>query len=178
MLANGFADLTARRAWQDDSQSAQRAKLQELEQRVTSLLMRQDLDVTTQIQVIQKQQLRLTLRIFQLMRKVEVMRRAGTKISAQEQAMLGRIQLVVAHLNQPPLSRGTVRHLEEQLQTLLDAGRLDPFASARLCHLHDDESQRTLQTILEQQQKGIAVLVDAVHRDMRDLDTIRYGYLS
>jgi hypothetical protein len=145
--ACGFGDLTSRRAWQDEHQTAQRAKLSELEGRLTSLLTRQDLDVSTQLQVIQKQQLCLTLRILQLMRKVEVLRRAGGRMSSQEQALLGRLQNVMQRLGQSPVNPPSTRQLEGQLQMLAESGRMDPLASSRQCILTDDDSLRTLHSV-------------------------------
>lgn len=142
--ANGFEDLTMRRAWQNEHQTAQRSKLAELEQRLTALLTRQDLDVTTQLQVIQKQQLKLTLRLLQLMRRVEVLRRAGSRLSTKEQELLGRLQTVTNRIQQSPLYPNSLLQLEGQLQKLNETGRLDPLASARQCVLTDEESISTL----------------------------------
>lgn len=131
VLANGFEDLTARRHWQDENQGAQRAKLAELEQRLTSLLTRQDLDVATQLQVIHKQQLKLTLRIIQLMRKVEVVRKAGQRLGGAEQALFGRLQALSERLGGPATSALSIQHMERQLQALAESGRLDPLSMAR-----------------------------------------------
>ena len=147
MLSNGFSDLATRRQWQEENQAAQKTKLAELEARVGSLLTRQDLDVTTQIQVIQKQQLKLTLRVLQLMRQVEIMRRAGTKISPQEQQLLGRLQLLAQRMQSAPLAPNCVHNLQTQVQALTEPGKLDPLASCRACNIVDEESLNTLHSV-------------------------------
>lgn len=178
VLANGFGDLNSRRAWQDELQAAQKAKLADLEARITSLLTRQDLDVTAQLQIIQKQQLKLALRILQLMRQVETMRRAGTKISPQEQAFLGRIQEIAQRLSAAPLGTGHVNRLASQASSLAESGRLDPLASARHQQVASGESLDTLYSVLKQQQQGIAALIETINKNSRDLDNIRFGFSS
>lgn len=150
VLANGFGDLSARRNWQNEHQQAQRSKLAELEQRLSSLLTRQDLDVSTQLQVIQRQQLKLTLRVLQLMRKVEVMRRTGQRLAGNEQALLGKLQDLQSQLLRPSSSThpNATRQMETQLQTLLESGRLDPLSSLRQTVVSDDTAQATLQSVL------------------------------
>lgn len=147
VLANGFADLSSRRAWQDENEVAQRGKLAELEARVSSLLTRQDLDVATQLQVIQKQQLRITLRILQLMRGVEVMRRAGGKLSPQEQQLLGRVQQLAKTLQTSPLAPNQINGLKAQAQVLTESGRLDPLGPCRTPNLLDPSSLSILHSV-------------------------------
>lgn len=149
VLANGFGDLTARRNWQNEHQQAQRSKLTELEQRLSSLLTRQDLDVSTQLQVIQRQQLKLTLRVLQLMRRVEVVRRAGQRLAGNEQALLGQLQELHTQLQRPASSThpNAIRQMEAQLQSLLESGRLDPLSSLRQSVVSDDGAQATLHSV-------------------------------
>lgn len=129
VLANGFSDLVTRRSWQEEHQTAQRTKLAELEERLAALQSRQDLDVSTQLQVIQRQQLRLTLRTLGLMRRTEALRKAGVSLSGPEQALMARIQAAGGRLTGAPL--GGVRLLEERLQAALEGGRLDPLSELR-----------------------------------------------
>lgn len=129
VLANGFGDLVARRTWQDDHQTAQRTKLSELEGRLMALLGRQDLDVSTQLQVIQRQQLRLTLRTLGLMRRTEALRKAGVPLSGPEQTLMARIQAAGERLRSVPL--GNVQLLEDRLRMALENGRLDPLSEIR-----------------------------------------------
>lgn len=148
MLANGFEDLTARRHWQNEHQEAQRAKLSELEQRLASLLTRQDLDVATQLQVIHKQQLKLTLRIIQMMRKVEVLRKSGQRLGSTEQALFGRLQSLTQHLAGPATSALSIQHMEKQLQSLAESDRLDPLSMARSLVVSDGGSIEALYAVL------------------------------
>ncbi|PJF19002.1 hypothetical protein PSACC_01185 [Paramicrosporidium saccamoebae] len=174
VLANGFNDLTTRRAWQKEHEVAQRGKLDELEQRLALLLTRQDLDVSTQLQVIQKQQLKLTLRVVQLMRRVEVLRRVGGRMTPAEQALLGRIQSITMRLNHAPISG--ILSMQSQLNALMEGGRLDPLASARQCVIADEQSMDTLYTLLEQQQRGVKAVIETINKDSRDLDLMRHGF--
>lgn len=176
VLANGFNDLTTRRAWQKDHEQAQRSKLDELEHRLALLLTRQDLDVSTQLQVIQKQQLKLTLRVVQLMRRVEVVRRAGGRMTEGEQAVLGRVQAVLGGLEQAPLAESSLKAMEGQLRGLMEGGRLDALASARQCVINDESSMAILYSLLEQQQKGLKSVIESINKDFRDLDVMRHGF--
>lgn len=147
VLANGFGDLTMRRSWQNEHQTAQRSKMAELEQSLNSLLTRQDLDVSTQLQVIQKQQLRLTLRVLQLMRRVEVLRKNGVRLSGTEQNLLGRLQGLADQLQQGATHSNSIQQMALQLQTLVESGRLDPLASARHSVIADPESTSILLSV-------------------------------
>jgi hypothetical protein len=174
VLANGFNDLTTRRAWQKEHEVAQRGKLDELEQRLALLLTRQDLDVSTQLQVIQKQQLKLTLRVVQLMRRVEVLRRVGGRMTPAEQTLLGRIQTITTRLNHAPISG--ISAMQSQLNALMEGGRLDPLTSARQCVISDEQSMDTLYMLLEQQQRGVKAVIETINKDSRDLDLMRHGF--
>lgn len=76
IIANGFEDLRSRASWQDEQLAAQKNKLtvphyleycfkswQELEGKVGTFLKKVDLDMTSQLQQIQRQQLKLIKRI-------------------------------------------------------------------------------------------------------------------
>ncbi len=156
VLVNGFDDVNVRIEWQRDVQAAQRRKLQELEERTNALLARQDLDVATQIQCIQQQQLGMTLRILRLFRSIETMRRQGQRLSPQEQALLGRIQAALGRLaHQGVVAGGTVDRLAAQMQALADSGRLDPMASTRHALLSDADSIHAVQAVLDRRRAAL-----------------------
>lgn len=146
-MANGFADLTARRNWQHEHETAQKGKLAELSQRLNSLLTRQDLDVGTQLQVIQKQQLKLTLRLLQLMRRMEVMRKFGQRMSRAEQQLLGNVQSLAERLQQGSIHHTSLERMNEQLDLLMKSNRLDPLTTARSADLADSRSVEPIKSV-------------------------------
>ena len=147
VLANGFSDLVSRRNWQEENQVAQQTKLREVEARITNLLTRQDLDVSTQLQVIQRQQLRLTLRTLGVMRKVETARRTGMKIGERETQLMGRIQEIAQKLTNRPLGVGNIKQMETKVQSLAESERLDPLMDLRSMDLTDGDSLSILQSV-------------------------------
>jgi len=67
VMAAGFEDLRARAGWQDEQMGAQTGKVRELEERLGALLKRADLETTSQLQQIQKQQLKLVQRVISVL---------------------------------------------------------------------------------------------------------------
>lgn len=176
VLANGFGDLTARRSWQDEHQAAQQTKLRELEDRLASVLTRQDLDVATQLNIVQRQQLKLTTRTLALMRRVEVMRKAGVRVSSSEQNLLARIQELGEELRQPPLQPALFRQMEGEVAGLAEKQLLDPLGSLRGLIVRDGPSAQALQAALQREREGLTVLIEALNTETKDIEVIRNGY--
>jgi len=176
VLANGFEDLKARGSWQEEQITAQKNKIMELDSRLNSLMKKQDLDVTSQLSEIQRQQLKLSHRIIQIMRKMETARKSGQKLSPNEEALRNKLQNLVARLSQQPMDPNSIRSLSFQLQALKETGRLDPLRSAKNYQISGGDTLNGIQSVLANQQAGLKGLVELIQKDTKDLETMRFGY--
>lgn len=167
--ACGFEQLTQRRNWQDTVEKAQRLKMAEIQRRIGSLLSKQDLDLSAQLQAVQKQQLRLSRRLLALMQRMA----HSSMSSEKEQALLGRLQAVTNRLEDGSLRANAISSLEERAASMAEGDHLDPLAALRT----ESSISPDLESLISSQQLGISLLVDRVNRDAHDLDIMRHGYV-
>lgn len=164
VLANGFEDLNVRGSWQDEQISAQQKKLQELVGRISRLTSKQDLEAAAQLGEIQRQQLKLSKRIIQvmqlfkrpispilqIMRKMEVSRKIGQPLTPAEEELRIRLHALLAKYNtkgSSPLEATAVQALGFQMQALKEAGRLDPLRSARTLNIADPQALASIENV-------------------------------
>jgi len=177
IIANGFEDLKSRAAWQDEQMAAQSNKIGELEGRLSALMKKADLETTSQLQQIQRQQLKLVSRILTIMKIFECHRRAGHKLQPHEEALKSQVQELLARLNQTaPLDPASMRAMHFHLQALQEADRLDPLQSCRHLALEDSAGMNAIKAIFVEQQKGIQALTQTLAMDSKDLEIMRYGF--
>lgn len=177
IIANGFEDLKQRAAWQDEQMAAQSAKVKELEERLVTLLKKADLDTTSQLQQIQKQQLQLVKRVLNIMKMFEMSRRAGHRLQPNEEALRTRIGGLLTKLTaQAPLDANSMRSTQFQLQALQDINRLDVLQPLRHLSFEDPSAVDSIAGILAEQQKGIKALTETLIKDAKDLEIMRYGF--
>lgn len=186
VLANGFSDLKQRRDWQQAVEDAQINKTDEIQERISSLLSKQDIDVSAQVQVIQKQQLRLTRRLLSLMVKINDLASDRTSLTIHEQETYNRMQNIVKTLNAHPLRDSEITALERRCDSLAESSLLDPFSSLKKEGSNSAasipglslEGPDSLLELVSRQQKGISILIETLDRDSRDLDLIRHGIMQ
>lgn len=177
IIANGFEDLKQRAAWQDEQMAAQSAKVKELEERLVALLKKADLDTTSQLQQIQKQQLQLVKRVLNITKTFEMSKRAGHRLQSNEEALKSRITGLLTKLSsQAPLDTNTMRSTQFQLQALQDINRLDVLQPLRHLSFEDPSAAESITSILAEQQKGIKALTETLIKDAKDLEIMRYGF--
>jgi hypothetical protein len=177
IIANGFEDLKQRAAWQDEQMAAQSAKVKELEERLVTLLKKADLDTTSQLQQIQKQQLQLVKRVLNIMKTFEMSRRAGHRLQPNEEALKHRIGGLLTKLTaQAPIDNNSMRSTQFQLQALQDIDRLDVLQPLRHLSFEDPTAVESIAHILAEQQKGIKALTETLIKDAKDLEIMRYGF--
>lgn len=176
IIANGFDDLKARAAWQDEQMEAQSAKLKELEERLAVLLKKTDLETTSQLQQIHKQQLQLVKRTVSIMKMFEVAKRAGHRLQPNEEALKGQIQSLHQKLStQPPLEPNSMRSIQFQIQALQEMDRLDALQPLRHLQFEDESSMVSILALLADQHKGIKALSETLIKDAKDLELMHYG---
>jgi nuclear pore complex protein Nup54 len=173
VMAVGFEDLKERAAWQDGNMAAQLGMAEELAVRLGALLGRHDPSTcmadgtAARLAVAIRKHADLSLRIIRVMRRMEVLRRAGTRCSQNEQEMLRLLQQLLAKLQQPPLDSTSMRVFAFQLDAVkcsagdlrLDAGMVEAVLP-----------------LLEQQQAVLSDLVKSALSMNRDLDVMLCGY--
>lgn len=176
VLANGFGDLHSRARWEDESIRAHTEKLNELHEKSSKLLRDLDIDLTAKLISAQQRHQSLSLRLLKIMKGMEILRRNGTKLSASESQALTKLKASLSKLSSGSLENGALYNLNFQLESLLEAGRLDAFRSARVIKPANDESSAALQTLLQDQQENLKTLVESVQKDSSDLQIIKGGY--
>ncbi len=111
------------------------------------------------------------------MKVFEVKRRAGHRLQPQEEAIKTSIQALLDKLStKPPLDSNSVRSIQFQVQTLQDLDRLDPLLPIRHLTIEDDSALNAINTILNEQHKGIKALTETLIKDAEDLEIMRYGF--
>lgn len=165
--AEGFSDLIERRDWQLAIQQAQKEKLQELGQRCARVGNAQDLDVATQLQVIYKQQLKLTLRILKLM---QICANAANKdpLNGREQTLFSRLQKIL-----DKLSLLNVDHLEGKMKLLESSDRLGGGRPSEKILAFGGISE--MSEYLRGEQEAIKKISCALLEDQRDISIIKNG---
>lgn len=175
VMANGFEDLRQRARWQDAQMEAQSAKLSELEATLQELVEKHDAAksgvVSRKLQEALNRQSALALKTIRIMRRMEVLRRAGTRLSDNEHEMKRLLQLLVQKLSQPPLDQTSLRLAAFQVQALDEAGHTSPPST-----LVDSAMLAKALPILEQQQQVLSHLVEKVVKAAHDLDIMAHGY--
>ncbi len=171
VLSNGFADLLSRREFQDDCQRAHVALIENVNNRLSSLISKQDLDVAASLQAAQRHQLRLMKRLLEILRRMHAI--AGSSNSQpllqRETDTIARLQDIAVRLGVSPLS--DVPALAQRCAALSVAEALVPESGPL-----DTAEAEALMAALEKQHQAIFALVDTVARGIRDLDTIQHGY--
>lgn len=136
-----------------------------------------DLDLTSQLQQIQIQQMKLVKRIISIIKSYEVIKKAGQKLTAAEESIRQKIENLVAKLSQNScLDQNSIRTLQYQIQALQEADKLDPLKSTKGLSIEDTGIVSTLCGILAEQQIGIKALNETLMKDSKDLETMKYGF--
>lgn len=157
--------------------AAQAAKLKELEERLAALLKKTDLETTSQLQQIHKQQLQLVKRTVNIMKLFEVAKRAGHRLQPNEEALKGRIQSLYQKLStQAPLEPNSIRSIQFQIQALQEMDRLDALQPLRHLQFEDESSMQNIMSLLSDQHNGIRALSEILIKDSRDLELMHYGF--
>ena len=175
VMATGFQDLQERANWQEACLKAHSLKLEELEGRLERMLKDHEAgsDQNTVYKrltsAIQRQN-QLALRVIKIMRQIEVLRRAGRKLSENEQEMLKLLQLLSKKLSSPPIDATSVRVFAFQLKALTDEQQ--PVAKQPI----PDTFTTSLLPLLNDQQTVLADLVESVNSALVDYDIMLHGY--
>jgi hypothetical protein len=170
VMATGFTDLEEREKWQSASLKAHLDKLAELEARLEKMLGGQDSNnkVVTAIQ----RQNRLASRVISIMRKVEVLRRAGRKLSDNEQEMLKLLTELHKKLATPPIDPTSVRVFAFQIKALKEEG------VEKDSTVLSEQFVSNIVSLLSEQQMVLKDLVETINSALVDYDIMIHGYLK
>lgn len=178
VMATGFSDLHERAKWQEATIHAHSAKLDELESRIQGMLVgyeqltSSDNGKATKLLTATQRQNKIALRIVKIMRTIEVLRRAGKRLSENEHEMLKLLQLLAKKLVVPPIDDTSIRVFAFQIKALSDESRHVQPPKPKL----DDLVIEKILPILAEQQKVLQGIVEAVNGALFDYDVMVHGY--
>lgn len=136
-----------------------------------------DLDLTSQLQQIQLQQMKLVKRIVSIMKSYEMIKNSGQKLTAAEEAIKHKVELLISKLTQNScLDQNSIRTLQYQIQALQETDKLDPLKATKGLRIEDNNIVETLCDILAEQHVGIKALNENLLKDCKDLETMKFGF--
>lgn len=154
IMANGFLDLQARQEWQQQISEAQITKLKELEERTSLLIREQQVGLSSHIQLIKRQQQKLTLLLLNIMKKVE---HSPSPLTQEERALFSQIQNLQNRLSSSSsshLSPALIKSLIRDQQAINSSPHrtLDPLYKSRSMVVCGAGKEDLLSFLAEQQQ--------------------------
>lgn len=175
VMATGFSDLQERAKWQDSCMEAHTAKISELDARIKALLNNYEgsnaAGKAQKLLLAIQTQNTLALRIIRIMRRVEVLRRAGRRLSENEQEMLRLLQFLAKKLSSPPIDATSVRVFAFQLNALQEEAG-DDLKEIKL----ERNMISSILPVLNNQQKMLQEIVESVNVALVDYDIMVHGY--
>lgn len=112
------------------------------------------------------------------MKQYEMIRKSGQKLSPPEEALNHKVDQLLSRLSSPnsPFDQNMLRSLHYQIQALQDTDRLDTLKPIKHLQIEDPGALNIIQNILLEQQKGVKALSEILIKDVKDIETMKYGF--
>ncbi|KAJ3130540.1 hypothetical protein HK098_000105 [Nowakowskiella sp. JEL0407] len=171
VLATGFGDIKKRMEHQEAYNTAHKAKLEEIRERLDQVEKVRHLETTVKLKEYQRRHMQIAARVLMVMKKLQVLRNLGYSIRAEEENLRVRLESMILQLKKPSQFRGRISELAAQVHMLKESGGL--VAENVVPGLEiDDLTTKLIYEALSEEQTGLAHLTEIVVKDSKDLERL------
>ncbi|KAI9596300.1 nucleoporin complex subunit 54-domain-containing protein [Syncephalis fuscata] len=143
-----------------------RKKLEDLQQA-------HDLNTSSKLAEFRRRQLVLMQRVLDIMRKIHLLRSHGRSLRPEEEALRARLERLQQRLVRPGQYRARLQELTVLLERTVEHRKLE---GSLAWGIPDGDRLARTQRALEEQQRGIAHLIDVLESDSRDVEVMEHGH--
>ncbi|RCH82856.1 hypothetical protein CU098_000567 [Rhizopus stolonifer] len=177
-LAIGYEDVQKRIDQQNKLSDAHNGKLKELETVMNKI---KDIHLSkTNMRINESKQrfMDIAQRLLWFMKYGQVIRRKGLSITAEEEAMLARLENVEDQLQRSEISHGKLNRLWAQLQLVKESRRKYGTIDHVEWNNVSDEQMREMTKNLNEQNNAIERVVQMVKTDTENANIVSRGYMT
>lgn len=107
------------------------------------------------------------------MRKIHLLRAHGRSLRPEEEVLRGRLERLQQRLMRPGQYRARLQELTVLLERTVEHRKLE---GSMAWGVPDENRLTRIQRALEEQQRGIAHLINVLESDSRDVDIMEHGH--
>ncbi|KAI9243577.1 nucleoporin complex subunit 54-domain-containing protein [Sporodiniella umbellata] len=175
-LAIGFDDIQKRIDQQNKLSEAHQAKLRELQTILNTIKEIHLVKAMTKLNECKQKHMEMTQRLISFMKYDQVLRSKGLSITAQEEAMLARLENVQDQLQRSELFHGKMNQLWAQLQLIKESGRKYGKIDNVDWHAVSDQHMKEITKNLSEQNKGIHHIIQVLNTDEASIENATKGF--
>ncbi|KAI8891042.1 hypothetical protein K501DRAFT_205642 [Backusella circina FSU 941] len=178
-LAIGFEDVMKRIDQQERLSNAHNSKLQEIEDKLKTLQVKDQLATAKKLAEYKKRHMELTQRALKFVKLVQLLRHKGYSITPDEEVMRTRYENIQDQLQRSEQFHGKLTQMWAQLQLIKESGRkYGQIGGVEGWSAVSQEDQNSITKILEEQDKGIQHMVEVMQGDTKEIESLHERWRS
>ncbi|KAI9027448.1 nucleoporin complex subunit 54-domain-containing protein [Phycomyces nitens] len=174
VLVVGFDDLLKRVNVQSDQGAFHRAKVQEAQERLAMAEHQLALNTKVKMQEHWRRSMDLTKRLLRLMRYSQVLRFSGTPLYKTEEDVQKQMETLAKPEGVEQL-QAKINILSFKLQSIKRERESKAGSNKEVWRSINEEDAAVIAKILENEQKGLKLVIDTLQKDFDDIEAVEAG---
>lgn len=167
----GFNGLRQRLKCQEQETAGHSLYLGKVEKDISGLRQRHS-STSAKVMEHRRKLIELSHRVLKIIVKQESTRKMGTVLSSEEEAIRTKLENMHTIVSAPTQFKGRLNELLSQVRMQRNQWRSAGIANE---YTLDKDSAEEMKNFLTMQQKAMALLIETVNKDLKDLKTIQDG---